>query len=256
MRNRLFWLLLLLLCSACAAVPVLPPETPDREEILGRVTARAEAVRGIKALGQVQVSLEGKNLKAQEVFQVSRPAFLRTEILGPFGTPQFFLVLDGPDLRVYNPGENRFYHGRATADHLSAMLPFIPRGLTPEEVVAFLLGGIPIPPGSVSVGRDDREGLWTLDLISDSGRRRLWVEPGSYLVSRAEIHRPGFSAALSFSDFREINGHSFPHRIRFSAAGPRMEIGISYEDLELNPSLSAADFKLPVPRGAEVVPLQ
>lgn len=257
-RNVLL-LLFLLACTACATVPVLPPQTPESEEILSRISSRSEALRGMKALGQVHVSLGEKNFNVSEVFLAFRPAFLRMEALSPFGTPQLFLVADGPDLSVYNPGENRFYHGRASADHLSSMLPFIPVALAPEEVISFLLGGVPEQPGGkVSIGRDESESLWIVDRVSDSGleRQRLWVEPRSFLISRAEFHRPGLSARLSFSDFRESDGIPFPYHIQFSATDPDIRISIKYEDLEINPPLRSQDFKLPVPRGAEVIPLK
>ena len=259
MRKRTLCLFLLLLLCACATLPVLPPETPSAESLLQQINARWQALQGLKGLAQVRVSLPQKNFSTHEVFLVHRPAFLRMELLGPLGTPQFYLVTDGRDLKVYNPGENRYYHGQATADHLFAALPFIPLPLKPEEAVALLLGGLPVSNWeTVSIGRDQQEPRWILDLTSASlgESQRLWIHPQSFQILRAELHRPGLSAHLTFSDFREIKGVLFPQRIQFTATEPQVQISIAYEEPELNPPWEEQMFQLPVPRGATVIPLK
>ncbi len=259
MRKRTLCLLLPVLLCACATVPVLPPETPSAESILQRLNDRQQALRGLKGLAQVKVSLAQRNFSTHELFLVHRPASLRMELLGPLGTPQFYLITDGRDLKIYNPGENRYYYGQATANHLFAALPFVPLPLTPEEAVALLLGGLPLKNWeNVSIGRDQRESLWILHLSSASSgeSQRLWIHPQSFQIMRADLNRPGLSAHLTFSDFREIEGFSFPQRIQFAAAEPQVQILIAYEEPELNPPWEEQMFQLPAPRGATVIPLK
>ena len=257
MRKRVpFLLIVCLYFSACATLPVLPPQPPSPESLLQQVGARLQALQGLKGLARVKVSSPEKNFQAQEVLLVRRPAFLRIESLGPFGTPQLYLVTDGHELSLYNPGENRYYLGQATASHLSSALP-VP--LEPKEVVAFLLGGLPLSDYEISSVHGDREeGLWVLDLVSASRgeRQSLWIHPQSFLILRAEFHRPGASYCLTFVDFHQIQSFLFPERILFTSLESKAQISVDYQEVELNPNWKKEDFHLPVPHGARVIPLE
>ena len=242
--------------SACATLPVLAPQPPSPEYLLEQVGARLHAFQGLKGLALVKVTSTEKNFHAQEVLFVHRPAFLRVESLGPLGTPALYLVTDGHELSLYNPGENRYYRGQATASHLFSILPV---ALEPEEIVAFLLGGLPLIDFEISSIRGDREeGLWILELISPSRgeRQSLWVHPQSFAILRAECHRPGSSHRLAFADFYRVQGLLFPKQIQLNSLESKAQISVEYQEVELNPDWKKQDFYLPVPRGAKVIPLE
>jgi outer membrane lipoprotein-sorting protein len=245
------------LLSACATLPILPPETRPPEEILQEVSARRRALQGLKGLAQVKVSSEGKSVKSQQVLFARRPGFLRVESLSPLGTPLLYVVTDGKTLRLYHPGENRYYQGSYRGSSPSLGLP---PDLTPEEVVAFLLGGL--PPGEyekASSWADRKEGLWVLDLLSPSrGESQiLWVHPEHFSILRGEFNSPRFSYRVSFGDFRQTNGILFPRNMVLTSADPPTRISVEFQELELNPPhWQDQDFLLPVPRGAEVHPLR
>jgi outer membrane lipoprotein-sorting protein len=255
MRKWIFLLAIGLGISGCATLPVLPSHPPPAEDLLKQIDGRLQVLQGLKGLALVKVSSPGKNFQAQEVLFVQRPAFLRLESLGPFGTPQLYLVTDGGELSLYNPGENRYYHGPATASHLSSALPIL---LEPEETVAFLLGGVLRIDAETSSLRADREkGLWILDLVSAARgeRQSVWVDPRSFQILRAENQRAGSSRCLTFSNFESIRGISFPKRIQLTSSEPEGQILVEYQEVELNPGWKKEDFLLPVPRGARVLPL-
>jgi outer membrane lipoprotein-sorting protein len=255
MRKGIFFLAFALFVSGCATLPVLPPQPPPpAEDLLKRVEARLQMVQGLKGLARVKVSSTAKNFQVQEVLFIQRPALLRCESLGLLGTPQLYLVTDGRELSLYDPGENRYYRGPATARHLSSALPVI---LEPQEAVAFLLGGLPlIDPETSSLREDRQEGLWILDLVSTTRgeRQSLWVHPQSVQILRAESHRSGSSRRLTFSDFSQVQGIFFPRRIQLTSSEPEGQISVEYQEVELNPSWKNEDFRLPVPRGAKIIP--
>jgi len=256
MRIWLLSLLFFLVISGCATLPLLPPETPSPEFLLHQIRTRLQTLEGLKGLAQVKVSAAEKSFHAQEVLFVRRPGWLRAESLGPLGTPQFYLVTDGRELSLYNPGENRYYWGWATAKHLSLALPL---ALEPEEVVSLLLGApLLIDYDLASIRRDGEEGLWTLELASAPRRERqiLWVNPFSWHILRAEFYRPALSQRLIFEDFRRIQGFLFPQKIQFTSFEPVARLTVEYLEMELNPRWTAQDFQLPVPRGTTVIPLQ
>jgi len=257
MRKRFLFLLAAGLCfSACATLPPPFPPPPAPADLLQQVGARLQALQGLKGLAQVKVSAKGKNFTAQEVLFVRRPAFLRVESLGPLGTPHLYVVTNGTELNIYNPGENRFYYGPATANHLSSALPI---DLEPEEVVAFLLGGLPLIDHDTTSLREDRaQGLWILELVSSARgeRQSIWVHPQSFHILRADFHRPGSSRYLTFTEFAQVQGLLFPKRIELTSLAPKAQISVDYQEVELNPDWEKQDFHLPVPRGAAVIPLK
>jgi outer membrane lipoprotein-sorting protein len=256
MKPGPFFLLLLapLLFSACAPLPILPPVAPPGEEVFQQVKARQGAVLGLKGLAQVKVSSPEKSFSNQEVLFARRPGFLRVESLSPLGTPLFYLVTDGKEIRLYDPGENRYYRGGWRNDALSFALPLT---LPSEEVVLFLLGGVPLmDPESISLRPETQEGLWILDLRSSARgeRQTLWVHPRFFYIVRADLQRPGSSYQLFYSDFRPVKEILFPHEMRLFAADRKIRISVEFSEVDLNPEWKDQDFSLPVPRGATVLP--
>ena len=243
------------LFSACATLPVLPPEIPPAEEILRQVDARQEAVQGLKGLAQVKVSSPEKTFNIQQALFARRPAFLRVESLSPLGTPVLYMVTDGQKLSLYQPGENRYYQGTFQSSALSLGLP---SELTPEEVVSFLLDGGPRRGyEKISIRADRKEGLWVLDLLSPSRgeSQTLWVHPQAFHILRAEYNRPRFSHRVDYADFRQTKGILFPYRMLLTSVAPQTKISVEFQEMELNPNWEGQDFLLPVPRGATVLSL-
>ena len=255
MRIWLLGLSLLLWIHGCATLPVLPPRTPSPGYLLEQTRARLQNLEGLKGLAHLTVSSGAKSFGVQEVLLVRRPASLRAESLGPLGTPQFYLVTDGSELILFNPGENRYSRGPATPEHLS---PFLPSPLKPEEIVSLLLGTPPmIDYDTASIRRLEEEGLWTLELSSALRQERqiLWVHPYSWNILRAEIYRPALSQRVTFQDFRQIQEFFFPQKIQVRSFQPEARFTVEYLEVELNPRWGAQDFQLPAPPGIAVVPL-
>ena len=255
--GRLFFLpslLLPLILSACAALPTLPSVAPPAEEVFRQVTARQEALQGLKGLAQVKISSPEKSFSNQQVLFARRPGYLRVESLSPLGTPLLYIVTDGKEIRLYIPEENKYYQGSFEPRALSFALPL---ALHPEEMVAFLLGGAPLmEPERISLRPDSKEGLWVLDLHSPSRgeSQTLWVHPQSFHILRAELNRPGLSYHLVYSSFREVKGVLFPDQRRLTSQDLRTRISAEFPEVELNPEWGAEDFSLPVPRGATILP--
>jgi outer membrane lipoprotein-sorting protein len=254
-RPFLLSFLVPLLLSACAAIPTLPSVTPPAEDVFRQVTARQEALHGLKGLAQVKISSPERSFTNQQVLFARRPGYLRVESLSPLGTPLLYVVTDAKEIRLYIPEENRYYQGIFEPRALSFVFPL---ALHPEEMVAFLLGGVPLlEPEKISLRPDSKEGLWVLDLHSPSRgeSQTLWVHPHSFHILRANLHRPGLSVQLLYSSFREVKGVLFPHQRRLASEEPKTRITAEFPEVELNPEWGAQDFSLPVPRGATILPL-
>jgi outer membrane lipoprotein-sorting protein len=229
--------------------------TPPAEEVFREVAARQEVLHGLKGLAQVRISSPEKSFTNQQVLFARRPGFMRVESLSPLGTPLLYMVTDGKEIRLYLPEENRYFQGNFEPRALSFAFPL---ALHPEEMVAFLLGGVPLmEPERISLRPDSKEGLWVLDLHSPSRgeSQTLWVHPHSFHILRAKLNRPGLSVHLLYSSFREVKGVLFPHQRRLASEELKTRITAEFPEVELNPEWGVQDFSLPVPRGASVLPL-
>ena len=249
------FLFLLFWCSSCTTLPIGPPP-PLPEELLSRIQERFQTLQGLKGLAHVRVSAPGKSFRTQQVILAKRPSSLRLESLSPLGNPQFYLVIDGQELNMYNPGENRYYRGPVKARFFSSLLPL---SMDPEEIIALFLGSFPIlPHDDASVRQDPRENLWILDLNNSSREERqtLGVDPQSGQVLYTEYRLRGVTRRLSFEDFRASSNHSFPYRILFDSPESRTQLTIEYTDVETNPVWANEDFHLSIPRGAQIIPLE
>jgi outer membrane lipoprotein-sorting protein len=241
--------------AACATLPTLPREIPQPEFLLHQVRARLQTIQGLKGLAHVTVSSPKKNFSVQQVLLARQPAFLRSESLSPLGIPQFYLATDGRELTFYHPGENRYYHGPATARHLTSTMDL---PLEPQEIVALLLGGLPlIAYETASVRQDPQEGLWVLDLscLSRGEEQSFWIHPESFHVLRVDFRRPGLSCRLALLNVHQIQGILFPRRIEFISKDPHAQLIVEYQEVELNPPWEAQDFHLPLPKGATIISL-
>jgi outer membrane lipoprotein-sorting protein len=255
-RSGFFLLFFLFGCASCAPLPHAPPPPPPPEEFLSRLRDRSRELTGLKGLAHVQVSAPGKNFRSQEVIFARRPGFLRLETLSPLGTPLFYFAAAGEELSMYHPGENRYYRGPVRARYLADILP---GGLEPQEIVAILLGGVPLfPHEDFSWRFDRREEIWFLDLKDAAGKiaQTLGLDPLSRRIFFAEYSLQGVIRRVSFEDYREASNGSFPHKIRFESPAARTWVTVEYQDIALNPEWADRDFHLDVPRGAEVIPLE
>jgi len=255
MRKWFGFFLLGFFLPACATVPILPPETPDPQELFRRVQDRGQQIQGLKSLARVKVSAPGRNYSGPEILWARRPSFLRLESLGPLGTPQLYMTTDDQGVRVYIPAENRYYHGPTQGRLLSMALPIL---LPVPDMVSILLGDVPWPreEGKAVVRRDEEGARWVLELLFPfrDERHTLWVHPRTFLVFQAQIERPGLSYHLTFQDFRASQGLWFPQQIQWIIPEQKIHLTAIFEEVELNPVWEGEDFILPVPRGATVVP--
>src|SRR5260221_8963490 len=138
--------------SACVYVKYPKgPETPT--PIPGYDAQKFDVEKLTDALSQRERSLDTmqtqaimeytdsnqKVVKAKEQLVVKRPDNLRVEAMSPFGIA-LLLAAQGPELVIYEPGENRFMRGAANAETLYrfARIP-----MDPADAVGLLMGLAP-----------------------------------------------------------------------------------------------------------------
>src|SRR5260370_40886486 len=80
-----------------------------------------------------------QHVQAKENIVAKRPGNLRVEAMSPFGVA-LLLAAQGPDLAIFEPGQNRFMRGQANADTL---YKYVRIPMAPTDAVGLLLGLAP-----------------------------------------------------------------------------------------------------------------
>ncbi len=169
---------LVALASCAGQAPIIPPsfyESP--EAALRALAATSPGEQAVTATVRIEIIHKDQHYPLKVAVMMKRPALLRVESIPLLGPPDLFLSVADGELRVFLPGTNAFYQGRATPQNISR---FFPVSIPAADIVSLLMG---VPPDSEERMRLYRgvreEGLYRVDHY-ESGRRirSLWIEPG------------------------------------------------------------------------------
>ncbi len=254
--TKIFFVFLALIFSLASCIPprLLPPEKPAAKFLLDQLRVRTQKISGLKGLAQVRLTKQGKSLTSDHVLFLRRPAWLRAESLSPLGTPQFYLVTDGDEMKIYLPGENKYYWGPANSHHVSNLLPFAP---SLADLVPLFLGSPPlITHDTATVYKSKSESLWILELQQNYPNRRqlLWIDPVDFLIHQVEFYAEELIYQITFKEFQQIRNEIFPQKIKYISLNNIVQV--EYKDIILNPSWEKDDFYLPIPQGAKIIYLE
>lgn len=250
----------ILLLGGCTAgrVTTVPDAAYDSPQAaLQAITARSP-VPALTATARIEVVSASERYPFKAALMMKQPAFLRLESIPLLGPPDFFLTLNGSELRAFLPGKGLFYTGRASAWTLSR---FIHLALPPAEIVSLLMGQLPADSGganALSVWKGEREeGFYRIDRYR-AGRivRSLWIDPdGDHLIRIrvfAEDDTPPYVA--EFSEHARVGEASIPRRLKITSEG--LSFSLAYTELMSQQDEDAAAYVLPVPEGITPTPLQ
>ena len=116
-----------------------------------------------------------RHMKAKEEITVKRPGNLRVEAMSPLGVA-LLLAAQGSELAIFEPGQNRFMRGQATADTLYR---YVRIPMAPADAVGLLMGLA--PPA------------FALDATADSVSYEGAMTIASYGNTASGTHELGFS---------------------------------------------------------------
>jgi outer membrane lipoprotein-sorting protein len=108
------------------------------------------------------------------------------------------------------------------------------------------------------VGKEKLEGsdTWKLKVTLKSGDvQYIYLDADSWLEIRNESKRMirGSEAELetTIGDYKEVGGLLWPHSIQSGAKGRPEKQSLSFDNVEINPAIDDARFKMPAPKPAE-----
>jgi hypothetical protein len=244
-------------CSLLAPppAPTPPPVAPEASQFQHWTDAlieRARRLEGMQADAVMDYSGGSQHVKVREEFAIKRPASLRVQALTPFGVAAV-VAANGSTVTIYQPSDNTFYRGAATADTLDrfARIP-----LAPEQAVKLLMGLLPedesyfAKPASVRTEGDLTIGTYELpggeadELGFADGQLRLVRTRGS-----------GVNYQVTYSDYHDVGGLAFAHGLDARFLNTGTHLNVKYSNVIVNPTISDSEFVL-VPQGtARVIDL-
>lgn len=168
---------LLLACftlTGCAHRIDYGPRGPilDPHVILDVLQERYARVQSLRSEGRLSVESPEGSGSLRIALEVAKPGCAYLETADFLGNPRGTFATDGEEFVFFEPGENVFYAGSASARLLGR---FLPVELGPEELVALLLGQPPLLEGDEVRLEVEPEGVYRLDLRRGSIRQRVRV---------------------------------------------------------------------------------
>ncbi len=241
-----FTLLVLSGCVSGNIAEVIKRPAALPQDILEKI-AMPGSSDTIRATARISLSSPEGNYSRKMALLLRMPSSLRVETIPLFGPADFFLSANPESLKVFFPGEGKFYVGAASRENLFLFFKVF---LSPRDMVPLLAGRSPhITEGRLSGHME--ENLYRVDIKSGKRKRSLWVDPGDQTLTKVEDSEDGRTLWNStFSDYIVVSGTTYPRRIRIEVKEPgRVNMDIRYLDLDISSAGDTEIFDLQIPSG-------
>ena len=208
--------------SACVVVhtpPVPSNEKPtpgfsetkvQAEKMTAALVERDRRLACVQSPAVMEYTAGAQHVKAKENIVAKRPGNLRVEAMSPFGVA-LLLAAQGPDLAIFEPGQNRFMRGQANADTL---YKYVRIPMAPTDAVGLLLGlapaDFPLSATADSVSTDGGMIVATYGNAA-SGTRALGFTDGNLAMVRETGADGRINYEVRYSDYHDIGGVMFPY---------------------------------------------
>lgn len=255
-----FYFLLLISVACCSHLtPPVPfpyaSQCPPDHVLLDAVRVPAPPV--LKAIAKIKVESPDETFSVKELIIAQKPNRLRLETLSPLGQPGFYAATDGKDLFLFAPSENTYYHGGATPRNLALIIP-LKLGL--EEMVSIIMGCVPlIDFNNEHLGCAVNKDGYAMQFEENNERTTqvLTLSRDDLRVMASETYDGGeLSCSITYDDYAMAGNIAFPGTITVSLPSEQTTVRISYKKVEFLPEVDSSHFRLIVPQGAKVVPLE
>jgi hypothetical protein len=245
---------LLVLCG-CATLPPSQPGTLAAGEtgrtLLAEWLRRSPEPQSLQGVAKVRVQTPQRTLNGTQVILAGAPDRLRAETLSPFGTPLLVLAANGSELAVLLPGDNLFYHGRATPENLGRFTR-LPLRLT--DLVGILLSRPPLLTYQQLDAFALADGGWRIELKAGQRRQLLHFDATLRLLDVHYLTAGELQLRLGYGDYAEADGN-LPRRIDLELPLQQTQASLLFNELEADRQLLPALFTLEPPPGATVIGL-
>lgn len=255
-------------------------DTAEPGALLEVLDEQSRDVRTLRGVAKVHFTFDALPGQDEASFSTSQavlaaaPAAFRLDALSPFGV-SYAAVSDGEQLAVLAPDEGTIYRGRASPETVSSATGV---EASPADVARVLLGQPPMPPVDTRLAwvSSSHDGGDAAARPGGAGAEVFLHAPSSAVpgetvlvgFARAPV-ADGVAVPVSFEriddqgrvllrarfgEHRDVGGYAIPTRIEVTAPGSR--VLLTYRDVEANPEIEAASFRLVTPTGMRDLPLR
>ncbi len=269
------WLVVsLLLSGGCATLPTTRPlgelQQQQAVAVFRETMARQQECRCCLD-AQVRVSVKSlvQNGTISGFIQAKAPSFFKFTGLNPLGQPLLFLATDGTFFRYVSVPEAKGYEGLVTA---AAFKKYAPQGFDPAHGFYWFAGRLaPEKLRFFSVAQDpEGQGLWLeLAYANDVAegkpllRRHVLFDPAQQVILRHLVADSDgrIMVDVRYDDYAKASeGGSdncrLPGVIRIHANNNGALMELTLGDWLPDASFSAGDFRVELPPGFALVPVQ
>lgn len=243
---------LVLLCSACPKRLEFGPEgrIEDAPTLYQHVRERQAQVVNLEGDAKLRVESPQGSGTLGTFLAITRPGFIHLETYDFFNRPVASLVSDGARFGVYQAQGNTYFQGPSSPENVSRFLPIV---LPSEELVAVMLGQVPLlPPETMTLALDEKERVYVLTLVRGAAKQTLRVDPRHLRVVKSEVRGvPGYD--LAFEDFKQRGELLFPGKVILTASQADTKLELRYTEITLNGRPDLTLYELTPPEGAKVV---
>ena len=212
---------------------------------------------GLKGIARFKVESQDEKFSVKELVIAKQPGCLRLETLNPLGQPGFFAVTDGKELFLFSPSENKFYHGMASPENMSVLIPL---NLRLEEIVSILLGKVSLIDYDTDQAECQAEGdFYVLRLFTKDGRLKQVLKislSGQKVVESKTYEEEALILAVKYGHYESMEGELFPKDISISMPHDKTKVNVRYNKIEFFSEINSAAFRLIPPQGVEVISLE
>ncbi len=263
-----------------AATPFVVQEA-TQQDLISRINEAAAQIQTLNATVDIDTEVGGpKKGKATEYQQirgyilVKKPGMLRMIGLFPIVRNRAFdMVSDGQTFRLSIPVKNKFYLGRNDVIHPSPKQPL--ENLRPQHIMDALLLRPVDPQNEVAVLESTTEPItnpktkkaveqpdYTIIVVRREDDH--WFLSRKVIFNRTDLlpHRQivydklgNVATDARYDNFQDFNGVHFPGQIEIARPQEEYDITLHIVKLVVNQAMTADQFELPEPPGAQVVRL-
>lgn len=205
----------------------------------------------LSAIAQIDLVTKQGYQPLRAALVISKPSYLRLELLPVIGTPDFFLAATPAAISIFIPSRGEFYYGKPTGANFSK---FFPWDFNIEDIVMILSGTYPaLPEKEVSSQSYRESNFLRIEIKAKSGiSQTIWIGEKNRLSkyirndeSGKEIYR------VQYEDYEQ---ESFiAGKITIKMADGINSLSVKYSDLKIETTADLSVFELLVPEGIKII---
>jgi hypothetical protein len=233
----------------CVRQAIIPYD-PSIQKVLFSISNTLSETDILNGIAQIDLAAPGSYYTARAALILKKPSYLRLELLGPMGPPDFFLAATPQKMEIIIPAKAEFYQGAPTGSNLSRFLPW---QFDIQDIVAIFACSYPPLTGEVDYLKHEEGNTLKIEMKARGGiSQYVWIGRDGRLEKLERFDENG--RALYRAEFADYSaGSSRAGRISVSTADSMTSVTVKFSDLKIEKARDLSIFDLPTPTGFKII---